>query len=178
MTYLNNIQINCNIFCIAPIKILQKRFYTKLAKVFFVAITIEIEFHDCVVLCDLTNFDRIWKSTFKLFFRLQREAFLYPFIVDWVFCPLCWELFVSRQKRTFNNPSFAPRCQHIFYSVHVWFFSPLFSSEIFILFIGFIFFRRFLFIRSVSAGNFYSQSITEPVKFPSNVDSDQRFVIY
>lgn len=43
---------------------------------FFIGITFEIEFHECVVLCDLTNFDRIKKSTFKAFCRVSERIFI------------------------------------------------------------------------------------------------------
>lgn len=61
MTDLNNIQINCNIISTVDKKTTRKKHFVDNIFI-FIGITFEIEFHDCVVLCDLTNFDRIKKK--------------------------------------------------------------------------------------------------------------------
>lgn len=102
----------------------------------FIGITFEIEFHDCVVLCDLTNFDRIKKVHLNSFSLLEVAGnIFYPFIVYWVFCPLFHTRSLCHHVTfAFNNPSIAPRCQHIF--LFTWN-----SFGVFILLV--LFFRRF-----------------------------------
>lgn len=112
----------------------------------FIAITFEIEFHDCVVLCDLTNFDRIKKVHLNSFYfvlsrsriEMQGNVFLfYPFIVDWVFCPLYSSLAFCVTIKVFSTTLLSPpRCRHIFNIKKHFSFIQLFFLLILFIFPG------------------------------------------
>lgn len=139
---------------------------------FFFAITFEIEFHDCVVLCDLTNFDRIKKSTFNSF--LSRIFFILLSLIGYfVLCVPALTLCVTMSRRV-ATLHYAPRCKHIFY---VKMFHLCSTGRFH--FIGFICSGTSRLIkRSINDFFLDSQSIMKSVKLTSNFDSDQRFVIY
>lgn len=81
---------------------------TKSRLALFFAITFEIEFHDCVVLCDLTNFDHIKKSTFNSF--LSRIFFILLSLIGYfVLCSCTHSL--CHHEQTCCNPSLRPEVQ-------------------------------------------------------------------